>query len=270
MEELRRVRSGAMKEDETTVTMHDVIDAQYIFDHNKDETYLRRVIMPLEILLIKHPRVVVKDTTVNAVCYGAQLMLPGVLRFESGIDVGDEIVLVTTKGEAIAIAIAQMTTSLMATCDHGCVAKTKRVIMDRETYPRKWGLGPFAMRKKQFIKEGKLDKYGKTNPETPSDWKALIESNAPLKIIPINKDQADEEQKKAKKTKSKSKEVKEVEVVEEVEEPVKEKKKKKKKRAALEQEVEKEDSVLEEAVEVSTKEKKKKKKSKRKSVDAEE
>lgn len=41
-----------------------------------------------------------------------------------------------------------MTTSQIATCDHGCVAKTKRVIMDRETYPRKWGLGPFAVRKK--------------------------------------------------------------------------------------------------------------------------
>lgn len=31
----------------------------------------------------------------------------------------------TTKGEAIALAIAQMTTSLIATCDHGVVAKIK-------------------------------------------------------------------------------------------------------------------------------------------------
>uniref|UniRef100_A0A0E9V148 tRNA pseudouridylate synthase B C-terminal domain-containing protein n=1 Tax=Anguilla anguilla TaxID=7936 RepID=A0A0E9V148_ANGAN len=30
------------------VTMHDVLDAQWQFDHNKDETYLRRVIYPLE------------------------------------------------------------------------------------------------------------------------------------------------------------------------------------------------------------------------------
>lgn len=39
-------------------------------------------------------------------------------------------------------AIAQMTTAVMATCDHGIVAKIKRVIMERDTYPRKWGLGP--------------------------------------------------------------------------------------------------------------------------------
>ena len=44
----------------------------------------------------------------------------------------------TTKGEAIALGIAQMTTSVMATCDHGCVAKIKRVIMERDTYPRRW------------------------------------------------------------------------------------------------------------------------------------
>lgn len=35
-----------------------------------------------------------------------------------------------------------MTTAVMAACDHGVVAKIKRVIMERDTYPRKWGLGP--------------------------------------------------------------------------------------------------------------------------------
>jgi len=35
-----------------------------------------------------------------------------------------------------------MTTAVIATCDHGIVAKIKRVVMARDTYPRKWGLGP--------------------------------------------------------------------------------------------------------------------------------
>jgi H/ACA ribonucleoprotein complex subunit 4 len=42
------------------------------------------------------------------------------------------------------IGIALMTTAEMATCDHGVVAKIKRVIMERDTYPRKWGLGPMV------------------------------------------------------------------------------------------------------------------------------
>lgn len=40
---------------------------------------------------------------VNAVCYGAKIMLPGILRYEDGIEINQEIVIVTTKGEAIAI-----------------------------------------------------------------------------------------------------------------------------------------------------------------------
>lgn len=142
MQELRRVRSGTTSENDEIMTMHDVLDAQWVYDNTKDETYLRRVIKPLERLLTGYKRIVVKDSAVNAICYGAKMMIPGLLRYDSSIELNDEIVLITTKGEAIALAIAQMTTAQMATCDHGVVAKIKRVIMERDTYPRKWGLGP--------------------------------------------------------------------------------------------------------------------------------
>lgn len=170
MQELRRVRSGTMGEKENMVTMHDVMDAQWVYDTNRDESYLRRVIMPLEVLLTSHKRLVVKDSAVNAICYGAKLMIPGLLRFENEIEVGEEVVLMTTKGEAIALGIAEMTTAVMATCDHGVVAKIKRVVMDRDTYPRKWGLGPRASMKKKLIAEGKLDKHGKPTENTPPEW----------------------------------------------------------------------------------------------------
>jgi len=101
-------------------------------------------------------------------------MLPGVLRYESDIEVGKEIVLITTKGEAIALAIAQMTTSIIATCDHGIVARTKRVIMDRDIYDKKWKLGPYAKKKEDLKQEGKLDKYGRIVDKTPEAWKLLF------------------------------------------------------------------------------------------------
>jgi len=170
MQELRRVRSGIMGEKDNMVSMHDVMDAQWVYDNYRDESYLRRVVMPLEILLTSYKRLVVKDSAVNAICYGAKLMIPGLLRFENDIDVGEEVVLMTTKGEAIALGIAEMTTAVMATCDHGVVAKIKRVVMDRDTYPRKWGLGPRASMKKKLISEGKLDKHGKPNEKTPQEW----------------------------------------------------------------------------------------------------
>ncbi len=90
-QELRRVRSGIMGERDNMVTMHDVLDAQWLHDSFKDESYLRRVVMPLEKVLTNYKRVVVKDSAVNAICYGAKLMIPGLLRYEAGIDVNDEV-----------------------------------------------------------------------------------------------------------------------------------------------------------------------------------
>ena len=172
MQELRRSRSGILSEDEHLVTMHDVMDSMHLYDTQKDESYLRHAIKPLEMLLTNYKRLVLKDSSVNAVCYGAKLMLPGLLRFEAGIEVNEEVVLMTTKGEAIAVGIAMMATADMAHCDHGAVAKIKRVIMDRDTYPRRWGLGPKAAMKKKLIEEGKLDKHGKPNERTPPEWLA--------------------------------------------------------------------------------------------------
>ena len=103
MQELRRVRSGILGEKDNLVTMHDVMDAMWVHDNLKQEDYLRRVVMPLEVLLTNYKRVVVKDSAVNAICYGAKLMIPGLLRYEAGIEVGEEVVLMTTTGEAIAV-----------------------------------------------------------------------------------------------------------------------------------------------------------------------
>lgn len=172
MQELRRIRSGCLSEMDGLVTMHDVLDAQWEYDNTRDESYLRRVIRPLESLLVSYKRIVVKDSAVNAICYGAKLMIPGLLRYESGIELNEEVVLMTTKGEAIALGIAQMSMVELSTCDHGVVAKIKRCIMERDTYPRRWGLGPQSMKKRILKKEGKLDKYGRVNEATPEEWKS--------------------------------------------------------------------------------------------------
>ena len=70
-----------MDEQDDMVTLHDVLDAQWMLDNTRDESYLRKVIRPLEALLTTYKRIVVKDSAVNAVCYGAKLMIPGLLRY---------------------------------------------------------------------------------------------------------------------------------------------------------------------------------------------
>jgi len=256
MEELRRVRSGILGEEKYLVTMHDVLDAEHVYRTKKDETALRKAILPMEVLLTSYPRVVVKDSCVDAVCYGAKLMIPGILKFESGIEIGQEIVLITTKGEAIALAIAQMASTDLANCDHGVVAKTKRVIMDRGTYPRKWGLGPRAAQKKHLITTGKLDKHGKPTPTTPANWIKyyISEDNNNVDGAKAQPAAAEEEaapvatEKKAKKPK------KVVEEEDEEEQPEPEPVKKKKAKKVVEEDDEEEQEEEEPA--------KKKKKSK--------
>jgi len=216
MQELRRVRSGVLDENLYMSTMHDVLDAQYMYETLRDEKYIRRVVMPLELILTNYPRIVVKDSAVNAITYGAQLMIPGVLRFEKNIEVGAEVVFMTTKGEAIATGIAQMTTAVISSVDHGVVAVIKRVIMERDTYNMRWGFGPRASDKKKLILAGKLTEKGKPNEKTPRNW--LLGQGRWSYLPPMaGDDEAVEEPKKRKAVAD-----------EEEEEPEKKKKKKNK------------------------------------------
>src|SRR5690349_3693888 len=72
--------------------------SQFISETCHLESYLRRAVRPLESLLVGYKRIVVKDSAVNAVCYGAKLMIPGLLRYEADISLNEEVVLMTTKG----------------------------------------------------------------------------------------------------------------------------------------------------------------------------
>ncbi|XP_026794530.3 H/ACA ribonucleoprotein complex subunit DKC1 isoform X2 [Pangasianodon hypophthalmus] len=274
MQELRRVRSGVLGEKDCMVTMHDILDAQWQFDHNKDETYLRRVIYPLEKLLVSHKRIVMKDSAVNAICYGAKIMLPGVLRYEDGIEVNQDIVVITTKGEAICTAVALMTTAVISTCDHGVVAKIKRVIMERDTYPRKWGLGPKASQKKMMIQKGLLDKHGKPNGSTPANWtEGYVDYSKPKAAVAAEDGDANQAGAKRKRDESGS-EGEAAPSTPKTDEVKKEKKKKKKeKKMKLAEEVSEAAEATEEAAaegeaEVTESAKKKKKKKKVKEAEA--
>ena len=135
-------------------------------------------------------------------------MLPGVLRYESNIDVNTQCVLITTKGEAIALAIAQMSTSTIATCDHGIVTRTKRVIMDRDVYDKKWKLGPYSKKKEDLKQQGKLDKYGRIVDQTPEAWKMLFGDSDKATTVTdvvakLGKGESKDEDKKEKKVEEK-------------------------------------------------------------------
>ncbi len=97
------MRNGCTKIPETVRTLILVI---FCWLRHNIESYLRRVIRPLESLLVGYKRIVVRDSAVNAICYGAKLMIPGLLRYENDIELNEEIVLMTTKGASVSFLIS--------------------------------------------------------------------------------------------------------------------------------------------------------------------
>jgi H/ACA ribonucleoprotein complex subunit 4 len=140
MEELRRTRAGPFREDETLVTLHQLMDAQVAWKETGDESGLRRVIQPVEAALRHLPRLVIADNAVDAICHGAPLAAPGLLHLETDINKGDDVALFTLKGEAVGIARADMNSREMLASKMGIVALTERVIMQPSTYPKAWKL----------------------------------------------------------------------------------------------------------------------------------
>ena len=140
MEELRRTRAGPFREDKTLVTLHNLADAMAAWKEKGDESALRRCIQPVEAALSHLPRLVIADNAVDAVCHGAPLAAPGLLSLETDINKGDMVSFFTLKGEAVGVGVAEMGSREMLASQSGIVARTERVIMQPNTYPKAWKL----------------------------------------------------------------------------------------------------------------------------------
>ncbi|MCS7104582.1 MAG: RNA-guided pseudouridylation complex pseudouridine synthase subunit Cbf5 [Thermofilaceae archaeon] len=137
MQELRRIRSGSLKEEES-VTLHDVVDAFSFWKEEGDETFIRRVITPVEKVVEHLPRVVVRDSSVDAIARGAMLAVPGILAVDAGIKVDDVVAIFTKKNELVAIGKALMRSEQMITAKKGEAIKPESVLMKPGTYPSLW------------------------------------------------------------------------------------------------------------------------------------
>ncbi len=142
MQELRRTRSGSYSEDsKDSVTLHDVAYWFGEWQEKKDPQILRRFIQPMETALALIPKIVVRDSAVDALCHGANLTAPGVLSVETDVTKGSVVAILTLKGEAVALAEATLVTEEILNVNHGTVATLQRVLMPRGTYPKTWKSG---------------------------------------------------------------------------------------------------------------------------------
>jgi H/ACA ribonucleoprotein complex subunit 4 len=142
MQELRRTRAGPFVEASSSrVTLHDVAYWFAEWEEKKDEKILHKFIQPMETALALLPKIVVRDSAVDAVCHGANLTAPGIISAETGIQKDSLIAVLTLKGEAVALAQAVLSTEEIVDLRHGTVATLRRVVMPRGTYPKVWKSG---------------------------------------------------------------------------------------------------------------------------------
>ena len=137
LRDLRRTGVGpfTLPEAVTLSTLRDAIENARDLSRTGD---LKRLLHPVEDLLAQHRKVVVKDSAVDALCHGAPLNAPGLAAVEPSITAGDEVAVMTLKGEAVAVARASLSGERIAQASQGPVALTTRVLMKPGTYPRGW------------------------------------------------------------------------------------------------------------------------------------
>jgi len=144
MVELRRTRVDQFSEKDGLVTLHELADAFALWEEKKDVSKLMQMIKPVEYALSELKSVVIRDSAVDAMCHGAQLAIPGILKISPNLKKGDIVGIYTQKGEAVALAEATMSEEEIRDATKGYAFVTNRIIMAPNTYPKKWRTKPIT------------------------------------------------------------------------------------------------------------------------------
>ncbi|MGM5485105.1 MAG: RNA-guided pseudouridylation complex pseudouridine synthase subunit Cbf5 [Nanobdellota archaeon] len=133
MAQLLRTRAGLFSL-ENSWTLQDLADAKYYYD-NGNEKFLRDIIMPVEKAVDHLPKVWVMDTTVENLCHGADLAVPGISRFTDDIRPEMKVAVLTLKNELIGIGTSRMEPEQIMS-GKGIAVKTEKIFMEPGLYPR--------------------------------------------------------------------------------------------------------------------------------------
>ena len=142
MIELRRTRVDQFRETDGLVTLHELANAFAIWEEEKDDSKLMKMIKPVEYAFSELKSVVIRDSAVDAMCHGAQLAIPGILQISPNLKKGDIVAIYTQKGEAVALAESTMSEEEIRDATKGYAFETRRIIMAPNTYPKKWRTKP--------------------------------------------------------------------------------------------------------------------------------
>ncbi len=135
MAELRRTKAGPFNET-TLVTLQDVADAYHYYKEEQDESKIRNVIQPMENAVAHLPKIWITDTTIDAICHGANLAMPGIAKLHEGIEPDQLVVIMSLKDELVAYGRAQYNSQKILSLQKGFAVNVMKVFMEPGTYPK--------------------------------------------------------------------------------------------------------------------------------------
>ncbi|MEM1578883.1 MAG: RNA-guided pseudouridylation complex pseudouridine synthase subunit Cbf5 [Archaeoglobaceae archaeon] len=137
MQELRRTRTGNFSENDCH-TLQELLDAYIFWKEEGEEKFIREIIKPMELAVTDIPKIVIKDTAVDAISHGANLSIKGVAFVEKNVRSGQIVAILTAKGELVALGRALVSAEQMLEMKKGLVVDVERVLMERGVYPSVW------------------------------------------------------------------------------------------------------------------------------------
>ena len=132
MAELRRTKAGPFDES-TLFTLHELQDAYYFWKQETNEKFIRKIIQPVENGVNHLPKIWVFDTTVESLCHGIDLKVPGISKLNDSINEEDIVAIMTLKGELIALGASQTNSESML-AEKGLAVRTDKVFMKPGNY----------------------------------------------------------------------------------------------------------------------------------------
>ena len=135
MTQLVRTKAGPFRDD-SWVTLHDLKDAYEVWKSDGNEKEIRKVIKNLECGILHIPKIWVFDTTVDTLCHGASLSVPGISKVHSGINPDDVVAVLTLKEELVCLGKSLMFSEDIIKNERGLAVTTTKVFMDPNIYPK--------------------------------------------------------------------------------------------------------------------------------------
>jgi len=146
--EIRQLKNGIFNETDNQILFQDILDLSWNLKFWENVFKFRNLLLPNQFVLKFYKRIIVKNSVINSLCYGSNLMMNGIIAIEKITEKGEIVVLVSLKKEIIALGKINFSSNVISKNLSGAAVAIIKIFMKKNHYPKNWNLGINASLKK--------------------------------------------------------------------------------------------------------------------------